>query len=76
MPSLSIKNTLFHAKVVKSIPFLDQNHSKTILFWAAHTYIAYIKEYGPAHRDSYTEFCFLQRLYLVWAKKTLQDSRK
>ena len=28
-------------------PFSDQNGSKTIPFGAAHTYIAYIREYPP-----------------------------
>ena len=28
-------------------PFSDQNHAKTLLDGAAHTYIAYIREYPP-----------------------------
>ena len=41
-------HTQFQTKVFKIYTrFSDQNGSKTILFWAAHTYITYIGEYPP-----------------------------
>ena len=41
------KHTQFKTRVHKPYPISDQNGWKTILFGAAHTYIAYTRDYPP-----------------------------
>ena len=46
----SKKHTQFKTRVHKPYPFSDQNGRKTIPFGAAHTYIAYIRDYPPGRK--------------------------
>ena len=47
IPNFSKKHTQFKTRVHKPYPISDQNGRKTIPFGAAHTYIAYIRDYPP-----------------------------
>ena len=53
VPSKTIPDS--RPKWAKSIPFLYQNGAKTLPDGAAHTYIAYIKEYPPWVELLYTQ---------------------
>ena len=50
IPNFSKKHTQFKTRVHKPYPISDQNGRKTIPFGAAHTYIAYIRDYPPGRK--------------------------
>ena len=63
----TILYTRFHIKVHKPYPISDQKGSKTIPFGAAHTYIAYVREYPPGIlKKSLFHIDIIEYQCLVW----------
>ena len=56
-------------------PISDQKGYKTISFRAAHTYIAYIREYPPGNFDQKIPMKILSHYPLVFPSKKIQDPR-